>query len=187
MTDQTETFSETDAALAEISSSARKLSKTLQSSLSGALQNVIVDGEKASDVLRRVGRKLADRALDTAVTGLFDVATQTVFGGFGASASEAGLGVRAFARGGAFGAVVNAPTAFPLNDRPGFGVLGEAGPEAVLPLTRGADGRLGVRAGGGASPVTVVVNTPDAASFRRSRAQIAAELSRVIDRARAAG
>ena len=30
-----------------------------------------------------------------------------------------------------------------------MGVLGEAGPEAILPLTRGPDGNLGVRASGG--------------------------------------
>lgn len=37
------------------------------------------------------------------------------------------------------------------------GVLGEAGPEAVMPLTRGKDGRLGVKADGEAAP-TVVQN-----------------------------
>ena len=51
--------------------------------------------------------------------------------------------VMPFARGG----VVTAPTQFPM--RGGTGLMGEAGPEAILPLSRGADGSLGVRSQGG--------------------------------------
>jgi phage-related minor tail protein len=36
--------------------------------------------------------------------------------------------------------------------------MGEAGPEAILPLKRGADGSLGVMASGGGGDVNVVVN-----------------------------
>jgi phage-related minor tail protein len=63
--------------------------------------------------------------------------------------------------------------------------MGEAGPEAIMPLTRGADGKLGVRAGGGgAVQVTMNISTPDAAGFQRSQSQIAAEMSRAIQRGR---
>jgi phage-related minor tail protein len=63
--------------------------------------------------------------------------------------------------------------------------MGERGAEAVMPLARGPDGRLGVR-GGGARPVSVTVNiaTPDADSFRRSEAQVAATLARAVARGR---
>ncbi|MMS79944.1 phage tail tape measure protein [Salmonella enterica] len=45
------------------------------------------------------------------------------------------------------GSVVNRPTFFAFAK--GAGVMGEAGPEAILPLRRGADGKLGVVASGG--------------------------------------
>ena len=63
--------------------------------------------------------------------------------------------------------------------------MGEAGSEAVMPLARGPDGRLGVSAAGaGPRPVQVTVNiaTPDADSFRRSETQVAAALARAVAR-----
>lgn len=99
-----------------------------------------------------------------------------------------------FAKGGVFsrglvmpfaqGGVVGAPTYFPLGR--GLGLMGERGAEAVMPLARGPDGRLGVRAGGGGgSPsVTVNITTPDAESFRRSEAQVSAALARAVARGR---
>lgn len=62
--------------------------------------------------------------------------------------------------------------------------MGEAGPEAIMPLSRGADGRLGVRMAGGGRPVTVVMNiqTPDVAGFERSQSQIAARAARALAR-----
>ena len=62
--------------------------------------------------------------------------------------------------------------------------MGEAGPEAIMPLARGADGRLGVQAGGGGRSVTVVMNitTPDVQGFQRSQGQIAAQAQRALSR-----
>lgn len=47
----------------------------------------------------------------------------------------------------ALGGVVTAPKFFPMAD--GMGLMGEAGPEAVMPLARGPDGKLGVTVSGG--------------------------------------
>jgi hypothetical protein len=60
-------------------------------------------------------------------------------------------GVQMFAKGG----VVNRTTAFGMQG--GFGVMGEAGPEAIMPLKRGRDGSMGVVSSGGSS-VQVVIN-----------------------------
>ncbi len=57
-------------------------------------------------------------------------------------------GVQPFAKGAAFtNSIVNSPTPFKFADGGGFGlgVMGEAGPEAVMPLKRGPDGSLGVQ------------------------------------------
>lgn len=50
------------------------------------------------------------------------------------------------------GGVVNGPTLFPMSG--GTGIMGEAGPEAIMPLKRGRDGKLGVAGGS----TTVVQN-----------------------------
>jgi lambda family phage tail tape measure protein len=66
-------------------------------------------------------------------------------------------GLQAFAKGGAFtNSIVNSPTLFKFAK--GTGMMGEAGPEAIMPLKRDSNGNLGVRAQGGNSNVEVVVN-----------------------------
>lgn len=85
------------------------------------------------------------------------------FAGYAAKGKAYSGGTQFFAKGGAFtNSVVNKPTAFGTST--GMGVMGEAGPEAILPLTRTSDGQLGVQAAGGMSssvvaPVNVTVNT----------------------------
>jgi hypothetical protein len=68
-------------------------------------------------------------------------------------------GVMAFAHGGAFtNSIVTKPTLFPFAK--GTGLMGEAGPEAIMPLTRTSGGDLGVRAEGfgGAGVVVNIIN-----------------------------
>ena len=52
--------------------------------------------------------------------------------------------------------------------------MSEAGPEAIMPLRRGAGGRLGVDASGmgrEASPVNVIINTPPGVETRTEQRQ----------------
>ena len=60
-------------------------------------------------------------------------------------------GITPFAKGG----VVNSPTIFPFAN--GTGLMGEDGPEAIMPLKRGRDGKLGVSGGG--TVVNVINNS----------------------------
>ncbi len=86
--------------------------------------------------------------------------------------------VRPFANGG----VVASPTYFPLAG--GTGLMGEKGAEAILPLSRGADGALGVRMDGGAARASVVVNVtaPDPGAFRRSEVYLSGLVARAVSR-----
>jgi lambda family phage tail tape measure protein len=76
-------------------------------------------------------------------------------------------GVQMFANGGAFtNSIVSKPTAFGMAGG-GLGVMGEAGEEAIMPLTRTAGGQLGVRAiSGGGSGGSNVYNFPVAVSVQ---------------------
>ena len=55
-----------------------------------------------------------------------------------------------------YGGIVDRPTIFPMAD--GMGLMGEAGAEAVMPLKRGRDGKLGVQSSGGIGNISVNVN-----------------------------
>ena len=83
----------------------------------------------------------------------------------------------------ATGGVIGAPTYFPLSHG-GLGLAGEAGPEAIVPLTRGPDGRLGVAMSGAGQPtnVTVHIAAADAQSFRRSEAYVTGQIARAVAR-----
>ncbi|NNU81912.1 phage tail tape measure protein [Halovulum dunhuangense] len=164
---------------------AGSLARTFGSSLKGAVNDLIFDGARLSEVLTGVGRGLTNGVLTAAMRPVQDAlggALGGLFGGaFAKGAAFSSGQVRAFASGG----VIDGPTRFPMRGGR-VGLMGEAGPEAIMPLARGPDGRLGVRAGGGGRPVQVVVNisTPDVEGFRRSRSQIAAELGRALGQGR---
>lgn len=164
---------------------ATSMSRSLSSSLRQAFEGVIFDGESLSDALTSVGRSLSDAVLNQAMApvqnSVGSALQSTLSGllGFAKGGAFAGGRVSAFAQGG----VVDRPTTFPM--RGGTGLMGEAGPEAIMPLARGADGRLGVRGGGGgAVNVTMNITSADVAGFQKSRTQVAAEMSRAIQRGR---
>jgi phage-related minor tail protein len=149
-----------------------------------AFRRSLIDGRRLEDVLRSITLSLSGRALNAALAPIrrgIGSAIAGLFGG-GLAARFAKGGVTAGATPFATGGVVRRPSYFPL--RSGLGMAGEAGPEAILPLARGADGRLGVRAETGRSAVNVTFNvtTADAASFRRAEAELTAMLARAVAR-----
>jgi len=75
---------------------------------------------------------------------------------------EYGQAAKAFATGGAFtNQIVSSPTYFAHGG--GFGLMGEAGPEAIMPLTRMPNGNLGVQtANGGANVIVNIINNSGA-------------------------
>jgi TP901 family phage tail tape measure protein/lambda family phage tail tape measure protein len=83
-------------------------------------------------------------------------------------------GIIPFAKGG----IVNSPTLFPFAK--GTGLMGEAGPEAIMPLQRGANGKLGVSASGSGGDINVVVNVDASGSSVEGNEQEGQQLGRVI-------
>jgi lambda family phage tail tape measure protein len=69
------------------------------------------------------------------------------------------------------GGIVNRPTIFPFASG-GVGVMGERGPEAVMPLKRTASGELGVKSEGSeASSINIYISAVDAQSFQELTAR----------------
>ncbi|HEU0081590.1 MAG TPA: phage tail tape measure protein [Bradyrhizobium sp.] len=157
----------------------------------------IVGGKQFDDVLKSLALRVSDLAVKLAfkpleksltsgitsllsgLTGSAGGASTTANAASGAATSSlaaASGAIKPFAAGG----VIGTPSYFPLMNG-GTGLAGEAGPEAIMPLKRGPDGRLGV-AGGGGSNITVQIATPDLDSFRRSESYITGQIARAVAR-----
>lgn len=176
------------AAFEETGKDVATLERGLSGGLRKAFDGVVLDGMNLSDALDVLKNSMIRTAYSAAIKPVTDH-----FGGMLASGVGSLVqGILPFADGGSFsqgrvmpfanGGVVSSPTMFPM--RGGTGLMGEAGPEAIMPLARGADGKLGVRTQGGGRAVNVVMNisTPDVQGFRRSQGQIAAQMSRALGR-----
>lgn len=162
--------------LNQLSGLGQQFGRTMVRSFAGA----VTSGRKLSDVLRSLALSLSKQALSSAIKPLGN-AIGGLFGNILGSANgnvfSAGK-IKPFANGG----IVNSPTLFPM--RGATGLMGEAGAEAILPLSRGPDGRLGVKSGRAGSPVNITMNitTPDVGGFQKSQSQVAAMMTRAIER-----
>lgn len=163
-----------DVALKDLESRSRQFGSVLTSALKGA----VVNGKSLEDVLRGVGLSLAGMALDAGLKPLQGLLSNVFSGLLGGVLPFAKGGITPFASGG----IVSSPTYFPAGRS--VGLMGEAGSEAIMPLSRTSGGRLGVASGGGKGNVQVVLNvsTPDAASFKKSESQMTAMLARAASR-----
>lgn len=185
------------------------------SSMGDALGTFVTTGKLdfkslASSILSDMAKIAARAATNAALSSLFSFAGAA----FGAGAAAGGTtvassgfsetistpyakgggfsgGTQFFARGGAFtNSIVSSPTSFGMSGG-GRGVMGEAGPEAIVPLARAADGSLGVRmiggAGGQASGgvnVYVTIDSDGSASSETDKAgteQFGREIGTIIE------
>ncbi|WP_457795731.1 phage tail tape measure protein [Methylocystis sp. S23] len=160
--------------LDQISASGEKATRTLLNGFGAASSS----GKGFNETLAALSQSLARLALRDATRSLTEGLVSGL-GGVFANAFGANQPVTPFADGG----VIASPAYFANGGA--VGLMGERGAEAVMPLARGPDGRLGVVSQGAeARPVAVTVNiaAQDLDSFRRSEAQIAAALARVVVR-----
>lgn len=163
--------------------SAARFGRQFGAALTTAFQGVALRGRDLGDVLRSLTMSLSRMALQAAFRPLEQGVASLVGGALSG-------GIAPFAKGGvvqnalpvpfASGGVIASPVTFPLAGGR-IGLAGERGAEAIMPLARGPDGKLGVRAqGGGGVSVTLNISTPDAESFLRSETQVAAMLARAV-------
>lgn len=160
--------------------SADRAGKRFASSLFGAFEGLAFKGKGLGDTFKSLALSLSQSVLKAAFAPL-----NAGIGSLVSGALKGGLG---FANGGAFqrgsvvpfaaGGVISSPMTFPLAG--GLtGLAGERGAEAIMPLARGRDGKLGVAmAGQGGPAITINISTPDAESFRKSETQVAAMIAR---------
>ncbi len=164
--------------------STTQIGRQFGSAIGNAFEGLAFKGRGLGDTIRTLGMSLSRMAFSAAVkpleqafaSGFTNLLSGGGIGGVPLSGvAQASAGVQLFAKGG----VIASPVAFPLGQ--GSGIAGERGAEAIMPLARGPDGRLGVAASSHAGlSVTFNVTTPDADSFRRSETQLSAMLARAV-------
>lgn len=155
----------------------RDLGTGVANTLTRSLRGAILEGRSLRTLLGDIARAFADIALKAALKPLGNLvsgAMENTFAGFNPALG----GVTPFAKGG----VIASPGYFPMPGR--WGLAGEAGPEAILPLRRGSDGRLGVATEGGGAGINVTFNVTasDARSFVQAEAEVSAMLLRAVRR-----
>lgn len=139
-------------AIEEAKRQQEELKDSIESSMSDAFMSIIDGTKSVEDAFRDMARQiiaelmrvLVVKQMVSAATGFFGFANGGVFQG--------GSQVQAYANGG----VVGSPTYFPMAGGK-TGLMGEAGPEAIMPLKRGKDGKLGVAVDGNQQQ-SVVIN-----------------------------
>lgn len=133
----------------------KQLGDTIASSLGGAIEGLIFQskslGESLADMAKSLGRMFIQFGMQSLFGSIFPSAKGNVV---------AENKIVPFA----YGGVVDKPTIFPMAN--GMGLMGEAGPEAIMPLRRNANGRLGVEASGAGAGVANVVVNVDASGTR---------------------
>jgi phage-related minor tail protein len=149
-------------------------SDNVAKSLARTFASAIASGKSFNDTLATIATSLSRVALNTGAQSLVSGATSWL----GDALSGLSGTVAPFAEGG----IVASPMLFGMGSS--FGLMGERGAEAVLPLSRGPNGQLGIAAQATQAPVAVTVNiaATDAESFRKSEGQITSALARAVAR-----
>lgn len=191
-----EAINQEKAALEEMQS----LQQGVADTIGDGLMSMVEGTESVKDAFKTMAREIIKQLYEVLVIQRL---VGSVQGGTGIAGFIGGL----FANGGAFsagkqiqayanGGVVGGPTYFPMSGGK-TGLMGEAGPEAIMPLKRGKGGKLGVSVEGGSGSVNVTNNInvtggSDPAAIRAEVAKLMPQItsatkSAVIDARRRGG
>lgn len=189
---------------------AMQAADVMKSALSGISSNIVemLNGNKASwkdwgiSVLKIIEQVMVNMMIANAASSI-----GSLFSGAASSSASSGTAIQNYganlqlnAKGGVYSSadlsqysnsVVSSPTLFAFAK--GAGLMGEAGPEAIMPLTRASDGSLGVRAvgnggvtlgSGGAPQVSIHIdgNGNNQTQATSGYEQFAREVGNFVDR-----
>lgn len=159
---------------------ARELGMTFSS----AFEDAIVSGNKLSDVLKGLLEDIARIAVRQSVTAPLANYMSGLFGGLFSFNAKGNVydspSLSRYSNG-----VYHSPQVFEFAK--GVGIFAEAGPEAIMPLHRGPDGTLGVKAVGGGGDIHITINVnadgSDRTERRDAKGNAAAQLGRQLEAA----
>lgn len=190
-----------EAAQMRFNTTARQLSTSIENSLTSGLVDIVTHAKSASEAFRSMGASIV-KALDEAIIKMLIVQPlmRSLGGITGGSSLLPGVAGSSFfgpvapsANGNVFssgsivpfaqGGVVDSPTIAPM------ALFGERGPEAIIPLRRGADGNLGVAggSGGGATNISYQIDATgaDSGTVEKIRAVLAEHAKAIAGQAKA--
>lgn len=167
-------------------------SKRIGDSFANVFDEVIFGAKSVEqavgDMVKNVARMVFNELVTKQIAQFF---TSLIYSGLGSAGFGGGHATgNVFKQGTvvpfAAGGIVNGPSYFPMSGNR-QGLMGEAGPEAIMPLKRGSDGKLGVAVSGNSEPrqvvnVTMNITTADADSFRKSTTQLTNRVKRALRR-----
>ena len=179
--------------LIEIEEQRQSIIDKVGSSMESAFMSMVDGTKSVKDAFKSMAAEIIKELYRVLVVQQIVNSAKTAMGGFFADgAAFSGGRVTPFANGG----VVGGPTYFPMSGGK-TGLMGEAGPEAIMPLKRGSDGKLGVSVEGGSGSVVVnnninVTGGSDPAAIRMEVAKLMPQItsatkSAVIDARRRGG
>ena len=153
--------------------------KSASSTIENAFMSMVDGSKSISDAFKGMVREiLLDIYRQQVAKPIATFLSNAIFGSANGNVFSNGSHVTAYANGG----VVGSPTYFPMSGGK-TGLMGEAGPEAIMPLKRGANGKLGVQVSGngGSNDITVqnviTVTGSDAAMVRAEVAKMIPQIT----------
>ena len=151
--DKIHAIQEQTLALEEAKQQQEQLADYIANSMGDALMSIVDGTMSVKDAFKSMATDIIKELYRVLVVQQMVNAAKTAMGFFAdGGVISGGTEVKAYANGG----VVGGPTTFPMAGGK-TGLMGEAGPEAIMPLKRGANGKLGVQMEGGGGD-TIVVN-----------------------------
>ena len=149
-------------ALETAKEAAQTLDEKISENIGDGFMDIIKGTQTVAGAFRKMASMIIEELFRIMVVEKLVASISGALGGFSIDVGGGGTGSmglpKPFANGNAFqggnvipfasGGVVSSPTLFPMAGR-NTGLMGEAGPEAIVPLARGRDGKLGIKSSGG--------------------------------------